>query len=65
MIRRLEELDPQPEAEDLQFYVNLIRKLQNRQKAPNVSILISPRQQKINNIVQHLKPIAKNKQVRR
>ena len=64
MIRRLEELDPQPEAEDLQFYVNLIRKLQNRQKAPNVSILISPRQQKINNIVQHLKPIAKNKQVR-
>ena len=64
MIRRLDELDSQTEAEDLQFYVNLIRKLQNRQKAPNVSILISPRQQKINNIVQHLKPIAKNKQVR-
>ena len=64
LIRRLDELAPQTESEDLQFYVNLIRRLKNKQKVSNAGILTSPRQKKINSIVQHLQPRAENKQVR-
>ena len=64
MIRRLDEFDPQTESEDLQFYVNLIRKLKKKQKVSDAGILTSPRRKKINSIVQHLQPRAENKQVR-
>ena len=37
MIRRLDEFDPQTESEDLQFYVNLIRKLKKKQKVSDAT----------------------------
>ena len=48
LVRRLEELDPQNDAENLQYHINLIRKLTSNQRRSNNSTLFIKRKEKTN-----------------
>ena len=64
LVRRMEELTPQQDSEDLQFHINLIQKLMKSRSLSQNSILSSTRKKQINKIVQHLQPRREIKRVR-
>ena len=56
LVRRLEEMAPQCEADDIEYQINLIRKLRKKQANSNTSILSNTRKKQVYSIVQHLRP---------
>ena len=63
-VRRLEEMAPQYETDDIEYQINLIRRMRKKQTHSNTSILSNIRKKQVFSIVQHLRPQQVVKKVR-